>query len=142
MSIEQNKANMSRLMVDLFAKGDFNVADELVLPNFIEHSAAPGLPPGIAGLKTIAHIIRAGFPDFNVTVEDVFAEGDRVCLRLTEEGTQTGELFGMPPTGKQARWSAMHVIRMEGGKMAEHWDVIDFQSMRQQLGAIPAPSQG
>ena len=142
MSLEQNKANMSRLMVGLFAKGDFTVADELVLPNFIEHSAAPGLPPGIAGLKAIAHIIRAGFPDFNVTVEDVFAEGDRVCLRLTEEGTQTGELFGMPPTGKQARWSAMHVIRIESGKMAEHWDVIDFQSMRQQLGAIPAPSQG
>ena len=100
MSTEQNKANMSRLLIDLFIKGDLSVADELVAPDFIEHSGAPGLPSGIPGLKAIAQIIRAGFPDFNFSVDDVVAEGDRVVLRLTEEGTQRGELFGVPPSGK------------------------------------------
>ena len=139
MSNEQNKANMSRLMVDLFVKGNMSVADELVTPDFIEHSAAPGLPTGIPGLKAIAHIIRSGFPDFNLTVDDVVAEGDRVVLRLTKSGTQLGELFGVPPSGKFASWSAIHIIRMENGKMAEHWDVIDFMSMMRQIGAIPTP---
>ncbi len=139
MSTEQAKANMSRLFVDLFNKGDLSVADELVLPDFIEHSAQPGLPAGIPGLKAIAQVIRAGFPDFHITIEDVMAEGDRVSMRLTEEGTQTGALFGMPPSGKRASWSAMHLIRVEDGKMAEHWDVIDFQSMLRQLGVLPTP---
>jgi steroid delta-isomerase-like uncharacterized protein len=140
VSSEQNKVNMSRLMVDLFAKGDISVADELVMPDFIEHSAAPGLPAGIAGLKAIAQIIRAGFPDFEVLVDDAVAEGDRVALRLTERGTHKGVMFGVPPSGRYASWSAMHLIRVKDGKMAEHWDVVDLLSMMQQIGGIPAQS--
>ena len=139
MSTERNKANMSRLMKDLFARGEMDVADELVMPDFIEHSAVPGLPDGIPGLKAVAQMIRAGFPDFNITVEDAIAEGDRVVLRLTEEGTQTGAVFGVPPSGRKARWSAIHIIRMEDGKMAEHWDVIDLMSMMRQIGGVPMP---
>ena len=136
MSSEQNKANMSRLMVDLFGKGDLSVVDELVAPDFVEHSAAPGLPPGIPGLKAIAQHLRAGFPDFQVAVEDAIAEGDQVALRLLVGGTQTGQVFDIPPTGKQARWAEMHIMRVENGLMVEHWDLLDLMSMRQQLGAL------
>ena len=138
MSLEQNKSNMSRLMVDLFIKGNLDVTDELVTPSFVEHSAAPGMPGGIPGLKAIAQAIRTGFPDFTFAVDDAVAEGDRVVLRLTEEGTQKGPVFGLPPSGRHARWSAIHIIRVEDGKMAEHWDVIDLLGMMQQIGAIPA----
>lgn len=139
MSIEQNKANMIRLLEDLFIRGNFKVVDELVAPDFVEHSAAPGMPGGIAGLKAIAEAIRAGYPDFTFSTDDVVAEGDRVVLRLTEEGTHQGMLFGVPPSGKHARWSAIHIIRVQDGKMAEHWDVIDLMSMMRQIGGIPAP---
>ena len=140
MSTEQDKAAMSRLMVDLFVKGDLAVADELVVPDYIEHSAAPGIPPGIPGLKATAQMIRAGFPDFDLTVDDAIAEGDRVVLHLTEMGTQTGAVFGVPPSGNYAQWPAIHIIRMENGKMAEHWDVIDLLGMMRQIGGIPAPA--
>ena len=140
MSNERNKANMSRLMIDLFVKGDFSVVDELVAPDFVEHSAAPGMPGGIAGLKAVAQMIRAGFPDFDISVDDAVAEADRVVLRLTEMGTQTGFVFGIPPSGRKAKWSAIHIIRMEDGKMAEHWDVIDLMGMMRQIGALPTPA--
>ena len=126
-------------MIDLFVKGDVKVIDEFVKPNFIEHSAAPGMPTGVEGLRAIANMIRGGFPDFNIIVEDQVAEGDRVVLRFTEEGTQKGKVFGIPPSGNRARWSAIHIIRVEDGKMAEHWDTIDLLGMMRQLGAIPAP---
>src|SRR5271157_2134404 len=108
MSTNQNKKNMCRLMIDLFVKGDMKVIDERVKPNFIEHSAALGMPTGVEGLKAIAKMIRDGFPDFNIIVEDQVAEGDRVVLRFTEEGIHRGQVFGIPPSGKQARWSAIH----------------------------------
>jgi predicted ester cyclase len=136
VSIEQDKANMSRLMVDLFSNGDFSVVDELVAPDFVEHSAAPGLPPGIPGLKAIAQHLRAGFPDFQVAVEDAIAEEDRVVLRLTAGGTQRGQVFDIPPTGKQAQWAEIHIMRVKDGRMVEHWDLLDLISMRQQLGAM------
>jgi len=126
-------------MIDLFVKGDMKIIDELVKPNFVEHSAAPGMPTGVEGLKAISNMIRGGFPDFNIIVEDQIAEGDRVVLRFTEEGTHKGQVFGIPPSGKRARWSAIHIIRVEDGKMAEHWDAIDLLGMMRQIGAIPAP---
>jgi steroid delta-isomerase-like uncharacterized protein len=139
MTTKENKANMSRLFIDLFNKGDLGVADELVVSDFIEHSALPGLPKGIAGLKAIAQILRSGYPDFHIEVEDAIAEGDRVVLRLTVGGTHQGALFGIPPTGKHAEWSEMHIIRVKDGKMIEHWDVLDLMSMMQQLGVMAPP---
>lgn len=133
---EQNKVNMSRLIVDLLGKGDLSVVDELAVPDFIEHSGPPGLPQGSAGAKAMAQTIRAGFPDYHVEVEDAIAQGDRVTLRLMVGGTHQGTLFSIPPTGKRAHWSEIHIMRVEEGKMVEHWFVADIMSMMHQLGLM------
>ncbi len=110
--------------------------DELAVPDFIRHSGPPGLPQGIAGAKAMAQTIRASFPAFQVEVEDAIAEGDWVTLRLMVAGTHQGTLFSIPPTGKRARWSEIHIMRVEDGKMVEHWFVADIMSMMQQLGLM------
>jgi predicted ester cyclase len=78
---------------------------------------------------------KTAFPDLNVTVEDVIAEGDKVVTRVTLRGTHQGEIeeFG-PPTGRQIEVKGISISRIEGGKIVEDWDSYDNLSLLQQLG--------
>ena len=139
MSIEQNKTNALRIPLEVFNKGDLNVADEVMAADYIEHAIVPpGLPPSLAGFKLFVPAFRAAFPDFQFTVDDVIAEGDKVVVRLTARGTQKGEFAGLPASGKQATWLEIHIVDMADGKVVEHWVVQDQLGMMQQLGFIPA----
>lgn len=84
-------------------------------------------------------MIRAAFPDLHVTVEDMVAEGDKVVARVTMSGTHKGEFMGIAPTGKQITVGIIEILRIAGGKVVEHWNVVDSLGMMQQLGAVPAP---
>jgi steroid delta-isomerase-like uncharacterized protein len=139
MSIEQNKTNALRIPLEVFNKGDLNVADEVMAADYIEHAIVPpGLPPSLAGFKLFVPAFRAAFPDFQFTVDDVIAEGDKVVVRLTARGTQKGEFAGLPASGKQATWLEIHIVDMADGKVVEHWVVQDQLGIMQQLGFIPA----
>jgi len=66
--------------------------------DYVEHTFVPvNLPPGIAGFKLFVSALRSAFPDFQYTVDDVIAEGDKVVIRSTARGTQKAEFFGCPP---------------------------------------------
>ena len=80
----------------------------------------------------------SAFPDLNVTVEDVIAEGEQVVTRWTIRGTHQGEIeeFG-PPTGKQIELEGITIHRIEDGKIAEEWERYDNLSIMQQLGLVP-----
>ena len=139
--MEQNKTSFKRLYEEVFNQGNFDVADELIGANVIEHQQQPGVAPDAAGpelVKQIARFFRSAFPDLNIAVEDLIAEGDRVAARVTITGTHEGELMGIPPTGKRVEVSSMDIIRFEDGKAAEHWGETDIMSMMQQLGVVPA----
>lgn len=137
---DQNKASALRIPNEMFNQGNMAAADDFVAADYVEHAPLPtGLPSGLPGLKLFVTALRAAFPDFLYTVEDIIAEGDKVVIRLTARGTQEGEFAGMPATGKQATWSEIHISGMAGGKLVEHWVVQDRLGMLQQLGVIPAP---
>jgi steroid delta-isomerase-like uncharacterized protein len=141
MSLEKNKTAALRIPLEVFNKGNVNVADEVMAADYIEHAPVPpGLPPGVAGFKLFIPAFRAAFPDFQFTVDDVIAEGDKVVVRLTAQGTQKGEFAGLPASGKQATWSEIHICDMANGKLVEHWVVQDRLGMMQQLGFIPVPT--
>lgn len=79
------------------------------------------------------------FPDMKLTVEDIFAEGDKVFSRVRANGTNTGELLGsIPATGKrmEIRW-IMNVARIANSKIAEEWEIFDQMDMMRQLGLAP-----
>ncbi|HEX5727586.1 MAG TPA: ester cyclase family protein [Longimicrobiaceae bacterium] len=84
---------------------------------------------------------REGMPDLRFVVEDVVAEGDRVVTRWAAEGTHTGVLLGIPPTGRRVRMPATSVWRVVDGRLAEDWVNEDMYGLLQQVGAIPAPEQ-
>jgi predicted ester cyclase len=87
-------------------------------------------------------MFRGAFPDFKVTIDDLIAEGDKVVIRATWNGTQKGEFMGIPPTGKRVSFGVIDIIRMAGGKAVEHWGQMDSMGMMQQLGVAPAPGEG
>jgi len=140
MSAEQNKTISRRIAIDVFSQGRLEVVDEIVAPDFTDHSTPPpGIPAGREGIKAIASALRTGFPDLTYRVDLQIAEGDFVAGYATVTGTHKGEVFGMPATGKHAEWTESHIVKMVNGKITEHWGVIDQLGMLRQLGLAPVP---
>lgn len=138
MSIEQNKELCRRLYAAV-STGDDDAIDQLVVPNFIEHTmVAPGMPAGREGLKALFRMIRRAMPDMVMRPEDIVAEGDRVAIRAVMTGTQTGEWMGIPPSGKHVEITVMDLDRIENNQFVEHWGVGDVMTLMIQIGAIPA----
>jgi steroid delta-isomerase-like uncharacterized protein len=141
MSPEANKTQARRVAEEVINKGNFDLAAELFTSNYIDHATPPGIPPGIEGFTLFFTTFRTAFPDLHYTIDDTFAEGNKVVQRVTGSGTHRGEFQGMPATNKHATWNEIHIVRYDGDKIVEHWGVIDQLSMLQQLGVIPAPGQ-
>lgn len=136
-SIEVGKEVARRFLEDVLTRGDVAAVDELLTPDFVDHQPFPGVPPTRDGLKQAIPLFRAAFPDGAFVVEDLFAEGDRVALRTTFRGTHRGEYAGVPATGKRVEFAAIDLLRVEGGRMAEHWGLADDLGLLTQLGGIP-----
>ena len=140
MSTEQNKAAARRLIEEVFNQGNIDLIDEIVASDFVEHEdMGPGIPPGREGLKPATEMLRSAFPDFQATIQDMIAEGDKVVLRMTWSGTQAGAFMGIPASGKSFTIEVFDIMRIDGGKIAEHWGQTDIMGMMQQLGAMPGP---
>ncbi len=139
MTVEANKDLFRRLVEEVINVGDSDRVDEFVDAGFFDHNPPPGQSSDIGGFKRAFASIRTAFPDFGATVEDLVGEGDLVSYRLTFHGTHRGDLGDVPATGKAASWSAIGFMRVADGKIAERWQQIDVQGLREQLGAFASP---
>jgi steroid delta-isomerase-like uncharacterized protein len=141
MSTEQNKAIRRRFDEEIVNKKNLAALESFYAPNYVDHAAIPGFPPGVEGVKQRHAAFFAAFPDSQIALEDQIAEGDKVATRFTIRGTHTGEFFGIPPTGKAASVTGIDIMRIVDGKIAEYWGQMDMLGLMQQLGAVPAPGQ-
>ena len=138
MADTENLAAMRRYYDEVVNKGDYSVVDEIFSTDYHSHHNDPiGLPPGPEGVKQFIGGTRAGFPDLELTLDDLFGDGDLVASRWTLRGTHTEEWFGTPATGKWAEWAGVVLSRFEDGKVAEEWFNFDQLRLLQQLGIIP-----
>ena len=126
----------SHLHLDALSQGKLDVLDSVVSADFRSHFLPPETAPGPEPLKDFCRAVRAVFPDLNYTIEDVIVDGDRVAVRVTGHGTQTGGIGDLPATQKVAHWSEMHFFRFEGDQIVEVWGVVDQLSALQQLGGV------
>jgi len=136
MPTEEAKAITRRHVEKVMSGGDIAAIDELFAPTVAFHDpATPGGDiRGTADLKQFFTDLHAAF-DMHFTVEDMFAEGDRVACRWTGHFIHRGEFAGIPPTGKRAVVPGMGIFRIAGGKIEEVWVNFDALGMIQQLGA-------
>ena len=118
---EKNKALVRRLL-EAHAEGDLETLEELLAPDFVDHSLLPGQVPGREGYLQSAAEQHAALSDMRYIFEYQATDGDMVISRLTMRATHDrGTLFGVPPTGKS--WSAPIIVidRVSGGKIVEEW---------------------
>ena len=141
MSVEENKASARRVIEEIWNQGKVEVVDELYAPSFVNHRPSPGTTSDREGLKQDVAQTRRAFPDGNLTVDDIIAEGDLVVSRWTFTGTHTEDLWGIPATGKRVRLTGIHMDRIVNGQCTEEWSESDVLGMMQQLGVIPQPEQ-
>lgn len=137
---EANKAGV-RKFIEGMAKGDTSVVDSLVADNMVEHQMMPGMAPGPAGIKAMIAEWHSAFPDMEITIHDMAADGDKVWVYSTMSGTMTGPLMGRKPTGKSFKVDGFDLLRIENGKAVEHWGAMDNMEMMQQLGMSAPPSE-
>jgi predicted ester cyclase len=90
-------------------------------------------PPGLAAQVESARRLYAALPDLRLVVEDRIFGGDKIVGRCTYTGTQRGPLLGIAPTGKEIKFGTIDIWRVDGGKLAEHWDQVDFAGILKQL---------
>lgn len=137
---EQNKRVVRRFFREVWSEGNLALVDELFARDWVGH-APPDEFASPAELKQFIAALRRAFPDFEITVEDQVAEGDKVATMWTATGTHQGEFQGIPPTGKQQSFGGMTLSRIANGKIIEGWTNPDALGLLQQLGIVPAPEQ-
>ena len=129
------EALVRRLIEEGFNVGDLDVADELISPAMVEHqNFGPDHAGGAEGVKAVIASLRRAFSDFHLAIEDVAVDGGNVWLRMTGSGTNDGSFMGNPPTGRAMRTDVFDVLRVEGGRIVEHWGVPDRLGTLFQLG--------
>jgi predicted ester cyclase len=116
--------------------GNLALLDKFVAPGYVEHSEGF---QGVEPFKQQVAAFRAAFPDLRVTIDDLMIDGDRFASRTTVTGTHSGDLMGMPATGRHISVEAVDIGRIENGQARDRWGGLNMYSMLTQLGVIPAP---
>jgi steroid delta-isomerase-like uncharacterized protein len=140
MSVENNKAAVRRFN-EAFNAGDLDAATAVFAANAVIHNSGAPDPLNVEGFKQFGGVFRTAFPDGTLTIDDLIVEGDKVVSRVTYRGTHTGDMMGIPPTGKPVAVSAILIDQFTDGKIVESWRLFDQMGMMQQLGLAPAPGQ-
>jgi len=134
MSLEENKA-IIRKMIEAINEQNLALLDELIATDFVYHTPAQQVQ-GLEVMKQGVMEEIQSFPDLRVTIEDIMAEGKKVCVRLRETATHTGEFRGLSPTNKKLTYSVITIWRIVNGKVVEGWGVYEQMDFLKQLGVI------
>jgi len=138
MSLEKNKAIVRRLF-EVFDKKNLGLLDELVAQDYVDH---PRQFQGLENYRQHLSLWFKSFPDSHETIEDIIAEGDKVCIRIKGTATHKGEYRGLAPTGNKITWEANTILRIADGKIAEMWGFSDELNFAKQLGIIELTEKG
>lgn len=139
MSIEeQNKALFHRWFGEVWNKGNYDVAYEVIDPNFTVHGAGgQSVKQGPNGVIGLVKTWRTAFPDGQMTIDDLIAEGELVTACLTWRGTHQGDFYGISPSGNKVEVTSIGTDQLVNGRVVAGWGEVDMLGMMQQLGAIP-----
>lgn len=141
ISGEAAKAVVRRNTEEVQGGGNYALFDELFADDFLDHTPQPNCTPDKAGALGLYKTLRAAFPDFHADIHWQRVDGDVVTTFKTYHGTHQGAVFGIAPTGRKIHFETVDAMRVEDGKITEHWDVANLFSLLQQLGAWPPAAQ-
>jgi steroid delta-isomerase-like uncharacterized protein len=132
---EEASKDLIRRYVETWNRGDIDALAKFWTRDMIHHTRTKNQNYDDV-VKTVTDFAKA-FPDLRFTLDDIVAEGDRVCTRMICNATHLGAYMGVPPTGKKINCTVMGVARVVGDQIAEHWGVTDELSIMAQIGLLP-----
>jgi steroid delta-isomerase-like uncharacterized protein len=120
-------------------RGDVSAADRAFAPDCVIHiNGSPQPNLSLGGFKEMVTGLLGAFPDLHFTVEDQIVAGDKVAIRWSAEGTNSGAFGSVPATGRHIQIGGLVLDRVVDGKVVERWEQWDQMGMLQQLGLAQA----
>jgi predicted SnoaL-like aldol condensation-catalyzing enzyme len=133
-AVEQNKATVTRFNKEFIEAGDVNAFNEIIAPEFLNQTAPPGVPKGPEGVMYFFnHFLKPAFPELEGDIQRQVAENDIVTTHKIFHTVHKGEFMGIPATNKNVTMEVIDIIRLKDGKFVEHWYVLDWQQVINQL---------
>lgn len=130
-----------RLIEEGFSCGHLDIADEVISPDLVEHqNFGPDHASGADGVKAVIASLRRAFSDFHLAIDDLTVDGDTVWVRMTASGINDGSFMGNAPSGRAMRATVFDAMRVEDGRIVEHWGVPDRLGILFQLGLAKPPT--
>jgi len=136
MSRESAQAALGKF-AEAVNTGKFDLFEQVVASNCIDHDPADGQVPGPAGYRMFFSEMRTAFPDMSVAPEIMVQDDDAIAFAYTLTGTHSGPLGKIPPTGKKVKIRGMQISKFKDGKMVERWGSSDERTLLRQIGVIP-----
>lgn len=137
MGHERNRETYLKELEWVVNGGRMELIDELIAPEYRNHSGPPGAAQGPDAIRQYLTILKGAFPDRQVKNEMLLCAGDYVIVRSTVTGTSKGPYFGKPATGKTFSVMGTDVYLIRDGKFRARWGNEDALGMMQQLGYLP-----
>jgi len=132
---ETNKALVRRAIG--YNHGAAEDANKIFSPDFVAYM--PGQPPmDRPAFEHYVGSVTAGMPGYTYEIHDQIAQGDLVVNRLTWRGVHTGDLAGVPATGRSIELRGINMFKVKDGRVVAQWAELDIFGLLQQIGAIPA----
>lgn len=134
----ENKVLIRRWFDEVWNHGREDLIEQMRAPDAVATGLGEGNQQsrGHGPFKAFYANLRGTFPDLHVTIEDLIAEGDKVCIRLSIEGTHLGDALA-PATGRKVRVGGIVIARVADSRIAEAWNNLDQLGMLRQIGALP-----
>lgn len=122
---------------EAFARHDPGLLDTILAPDWVDIPSPPTAPHGPAAAREAMARLVDAFPDFDIRIEDVVQEGDKVVVRSTITGTQRGAFAGLPATGRSMKIQAVDIHEIEAGRIIRTWHTEDWMTGLRELGHRP-----
>lgn len=138
---DETKALVAR-WVELANARDYDGLGEIWADDLVVHQNTGGDVHGFAAFRALLESYFAAMPDLHIEVLDLVGDGDTVVMHSMSSGTHTGELFGVPASGKAVRFRGLGTYRVKAGRIVEEWFNDDITGLMQQIGTAASASAG
>ena len=143
LTTSQREAVARKYVAEVFTGSNAERARDYFTADIAWHGGALGTVTGVDTVVPVLGGFIGALSDIQATVQDAIASDDLVALRLVVTATHTGNLLGVPATGRPVRWDAVDIYRVtDDGRISEQWAFEDLAAILSQVGAIALPWAG
>jgi predicted ester cyclase len=137
MEPDKSKDLINLMIEEIQNKGNIDLVYEIFSEDFVNHTPPPQMANDRNGMRQLFSMVYTAFPDGRITIDDQISDGKKVWTRKSFRGIHTGNFGSIQPSGKLITYEVIDILSIEGGKITEHWSVLDRYNLLRQLGVIP-----